>query len=89
MKKKTQAISYKTVSGSENERFRVAQPVWLAYRPETGDFSGFRYQILLWGRPQPEEGGPFSDEIPARKWHPELVLHLSWEATNLVTSGKQ
>ena len=62
------------VSGFENERFRIANPVWLSYRPENGDFSGFHFRILFSGRSPAEKGGLFSGEIPIRKRHPDFGL---------------
>ena len=85
-----QAISYNSVSETEKERCRIANPVWLSYnKPENGDFSGFHFRMLFSDEPPAEKRGPFSDEIPIRKWHPDLVLHMSWEATSVVTSRKQ
>ena len=62
----------------------------ISYRPETGVFSGSQFRISsLSGRPSPEKWRPFSDEIPTRKWHPDWVFNMSWEATTVVTSRKQ
>ena len=83
------AISYNTVFGSDNERFQIANPVWLPYGPENGDFFRLAFSDIVFGSASSRKRGPFSDEIHIRKRHPDLVLHMSWEATRLVTSRKQ
>ena len=42
---------------------------------------GYHFPVGL----QQKKGVPFSDEISNRKGLPDLVIHVSWEATNLVS----
>ena len=69
-KKMNEAISYNSVSETENERFRIARPVWLSDRPENGDFSGFHFPISFSDPLPAEKVGPFSDEINP---HPKMA----------------
>ena len=70
------------VFGSQNLFGHLIDPKMVIFRAFV-----FRYRFRV--GLQQKKGGLFSDEIPIQKRHPDLVLHMSWEATSLVTSRKQ
>ena len=43
------SLTIASVSETEDEGFRIANPVWLSCRPENGDFSGFHFRVSFSG----------------------------------------
>ena len=82
-----EAFFYNTVSGTENERFRIENPGRLSIRPEIGDFFRLPFSGIVFGSVSSRKRGVrFLMKIPIRKWHPDLVLHVLREATSFVTA---